>query len=84
MQGINLIPNLSNEAKGRLNKFASMHKRMGGIDISISRIDGDIVYVSANQNRVVGKALTAGEVATRAKEMFSGELPGNLIVKVNE
>ena len=75
MKNIELLP-ISEEAKRRLNEFATQYKRFAHIIVEIVSFNEGRLIVRVEQKDLVnGKMLTKKELADRVRKMFDGEIP---------
>ena len=70
MKNLNLLP-VSEDARGRLERLAGMHKMYGGPVIDIGAVVGPHVLVLITYDK---KDLSPEDLIDRARELFAGEI----------
>lgn len=75
MKNIELLP-ISEEAKKRLNEFATQYKRYARVIVEVVSFSEGRLIVRVEQKELVnGKMLTKKELVERVRKMFEGEIP---------
>ena len=77
MKNIELLP-ISEEAKKRLNEFATQYKRYAQVLVEVVSFNEGRLIVRVEQKELVnGKMLTKKELVDRVRKMFEGEIPAD-------